>query len=58
MTWTSATFTATHAAIYDATISGAKNNDLIGLIDFGSDKTVTAGTFQITWNAAGIITLT
>lgn len=53
LAWTSATFTAYHAVIYDITAG----NDLIASIDFGGAKTVTAGTFTIQWDAAGIITL-
>jgi hypothetical protein len=52
--WTSATFTAYHAVIYDST----KSDELICSIDFGGAKTVSSGTFTISWNAAGIITLT
>lgn len=51
--WTSATFTAYHAVIYDSTAS----NDLIVSIDFGGAKTVTAGTFTIQFDSSGIITL-
>ncbi len=51
--WTSATFTAYHAVIYDVTVS----NDLICSIDFGGAKTVTSGTFTITFHSDGIITL-
>ena len=51
--WTSATFTAYHAVIYDSTAT----NDLICSIDFGGAQTVTAGTFKIAWHANGIITL-
>jgi fermentation-respiration switch protein FrsA (DUF1100 family) len=51
--WTSATFTAYHAVIWDDTAA----NSLICSIDFGGAKTVAAGTFTIQWNASGIITL-
>ena len=51
--WTSATFTAYHAVIYDSTAS----SNLICSFDFGGAQTVTGGTFTIQWNAAGIITL-
>ncbi len=51
--WTSATFEAHHAVLYDVSVS----NDLIATIDFGGAKTVAAGTFTIQWNASGIITL-
>ena len=52
--WTSASFTAAHAVIYDDTLT---NNDLICSIDFGGNQTVVSGTFTISWHADGIITL-
>ena len=52
--WTSATFTAYHAVIYDDTHA---TDDLICSIDFGGAQTVASGTFTIQWNASGIITL-
>jgi len=52
--WSSATFTAYHAVIYDTTAS----NDLICSLDFSGAKTVSSGTFTIQFDAAGIITLT
>lgn len=52
--WTSASFTAAHAVLYDFT----NGSSLICSIDFGGDKVVSAGTFTIQWNASGIITLT
>ncbi len=51
--WTSATFTAFHAVIWDSTAG----NDLIASIDFGGGKTVAAGTFTIQFDSSGIITL-
>lgn len=54
VSWTSATFTARHAVIWDDTVA---TNDLICSIDFGSDQSVSSGTFTIQWDAAGIITL-
>lgn len=54
VSWTTASFTAAHAVIYDDTTT---NDDLIASIDFGGDQTVTAGTFTIQWHADGIITL-
>lgn len=52
--WTTATFTAYHAVLWDNTIA---TDDLICSFDFGGAKTVTAGTFTIQWHANGIITL-
>ncbi len=51
--WTTASFTAAHAVIYDST----NTNSLIASIDFGGEKTVSSGTFTIAFNVAGIITL-
>ena len=53
-TWTTASFTAYHAVLWDDTVG---TDDLICTIDFGAAKTVTAGTFTIQWHASGIITL-
>jgi hypothetical protein len=53
--WTTATFTAYHAVLWDNTTAA---DDLICSFDFGGAKTVTAGTFTIQWHANGIITLT
>lgn len=49
--WSSATFTAYHAALYDSTVS----DNLICSIDFGGAKSVSSGTFTIQWSANGII---
>ena len=54
LSWTSATFTAYHAVIYDDTLAG---DDLIASIDFGGAQAVSSGTFTIQWHADGIITL-
>jgi len=51
--WTSATFSAWHAVLYDTTNA----DSLICTIDLGGEQTVSAGTFTIQWNASGIITL-
>jgi len=51
--WTSSTFTAYHAVLYDETAG----NDLICSIDFSGGKSVSAGTFTIIWDTDGIITL-
>lgn len=52
--WTTATFTAHHAVIWDDTVA---TDDLISSIDFGGAKTVTAGTFKIQWHANGLVSL-
>lgn len=54
VSWTSASFTARYAVIYNDT---ATNDELVCLIDFDEDKTVTSGTFTISFNEAGIFTI-
>lgn len=46
--WTTATITARGALIYNST----KSNKAVCVLDFGSDKTSTAGTFQINFPTA------
>ena len=45
-TWSSATFSAAYAAIYNDT---AASDPLVVVLDFGGDKTCTNGTFKITY---------
>lgn len=54
-TWSTATISSARAAVvYDDTLT---NDPLICLVNFGADYASSAGTFQITWNAAGIWTI-
>jgi hypothetical protein len=46
--WTSATITARGALIYNASLGG---QPAVVVLDFGADKTSTAGTFTITFPA-------
>lgn len=46
--WTTATITARGAMIYNST----QGNKCVAVLDFGSDKTSTAGTFQINFPTA------
>ena len=48
-TWTSASFTARGALIYNS----SNSNRAIAVLDFGGDFTVAGGTFKITLPAAG-----
>lgn len=57
-TWTTATFTARYAVIYDSTPATDATRPLLAYVDFGADVSVTAATFTITWAAAGIFTIT
>jgi hypothetical protein len=58
VSWASATITARYAVIYDSTPATDATRPLIAYVDFGADVTATAGTFSITWDAAGIATVT
>lgn len=55
--WTNATITARYAAIYKSGTANEIVNPLVCLLDFGADKGVTGGTFTVTLNAGGILTL-
>lgn len=48
-TWSSATITARGALIYNA---NGTTNPAVAVLDFGSDKTSTAGDFTIVWPTA------
>ena len=52
ISWTSASFTANGAMIYNTTTDGGSGTtDAVCVIAFGSDKTATAGTFTIQFPA-------
>jgi hypothetical protein len=55
--WSSASFTARIAVVYKST-GTASTSPLICWIDFGTDQTVTAGTFTIVIDSTGIWKLT
>lgn len=50
LAWTGATFTARGAVVFDDTLASPLDPVLCA-INFGSDVSVTAGTFTITWDA-------
>lgn len=54
--WTSATFSAYHAVVWDDTPTSPAN-PLICSIDFGGIQTVSSGTFTIQWHADGIVNI-
>jgi hypothetical protein len=56
--WTSATITARYAVIYDSTPGTDATDPLLAFVDFGQDIISTNGTFTISWNASGILTIT
>ena len=49
VTWTSATFTAAYAAIYNTDTVDGTANRLVVVLDFGGAKTATNGDFTITF---------
>lgn len=55
-TWASSTITARGAVVYQDTGSPT-TSPLICFIDFTTDRTSDGGTFQITWNAEGIVNI-
>ncbi|MDI9914359.1 hypothetical protein [Rhodococcus sp. IEGM 1379] len=57
-TWSTSTITARYAVIYNSSPGTDATRPLIAYVDFGADVSTTAGTFTITWDAAGICTLT
>jgi hypothetical protein len=58
VSWPSSTVSARYAVIYDSSPGSDATRPLIGYVDFGEDVSTTSGTFQITWSASGILTLT
>lgn len=55
--WTTSTITARYAVVYKST-GTASTSPLICYIDFGADVSSSAGTFSLTWDSAGICTVT
>ena len=58
VTWPESTMTARYAVLYDYTKATDDIRPLVAYIDFGEDKSCENGTFQLTWNASGIFTIT
>ena len=53
-TWSASTLTARGAVIYKST-GVASTSPLMAYIDFGQNYVTSGGTFQINWNADGIL---
>ena len=51
-TWSSASVTARGALIYNSSTTAGSANRAVAVLDFGADKTSTAGDFKITFPAA------
>ena len=58
VSWPSSTIAARYAVIYDASPATDATRPLIAYVDFGEDVVSSAGTFSITWDAAGVATVT
>ena len=54
--WTTATFTARYAQIYQSSGGAASGNNSVLVLDFGGDFTATSGTFTIQFPSAGTST--
>lgn len=57
VTWSASTITARYAVIYVDT-GTASTSLLLGYVDFGADVSSSNGNFTLTWDAAGIFTIT
>lgn len=58
VTWTiSSSLSARYAVLYKST-GVAGTSPLIGYIDLGATTTLSSGTFSVTWNASGVLTIT
>jgi hypothetical protein len=55
--WAGSTITARYAVIYDSTPGTDATRPLIGYVDFGVDVATTSGTLTLTWDAAGVFTV-
>lgn len=58
VTWAGSTITARYAVIYDSTPATDATRPLLAYVDFGADVSSSAGNFTITWDTAGIATVT
>lgn len=56
--WAASTITARYAVVYDATPGTDATRPLICYIDFGADVVSSGGNFTITWDPAGIVSVT
>jgi len=53
--WPESTITARGAVIYKSRGGAASDDELIGYVDFVTDRISTNGDFAINWNASGIL---
>lgn len=57
LTWSTATITARGAVLYKSRGGASSADELICYIDFGADKSSSAGNFTLQWDSEGIINL-
>lgn len=55
--WSNSTITARYAVIYDSTTGVDGTSPLIGYVDFGEDISSNASNYAISWDSAGIFTI-
>lgn len=58
VSWPSSTLTARYAVVYDSTPGTDATRPLLMYVDFGADVSTTSGTLTITWDAAGLCSVT
>lgn len=58
VTWTTSTITARYAVVYDDAPATDATKPLLGYVDFGQDFSSSNGNFTITWDSAGLFTIT
>lgn len=58
VSWAASTISARYAVIYDSTPATNATRPLIAYVDFETLVSSTGGAFTITWDAAGIATVT
>src|ERR1044071_4734283 len=57
LTWSTSTITARAAVLYKSRGGASSADELLCYIDFGADKSSSAGNFTLQWDAEGIINL-
>jgi hypothetical protein len=58
VSWAASTLTARYAIVYDSTPGTDATRPLLMYLDFGADVSTTSGTLSITWDAAGLTSVT
>ncbi|WP_182357793.1 hypothetical protein [Tomitella gaofuii] len=53
--WANSTISAAYAVVYDDSAATASAKTLVGYVDLDGTKSSTAATFQLEWDASGIV---